>query len=69
MALPVAATAALLLTFGAAGAYLTGPARPGGTLARQGAMPRRTTAKAVGAAGVPRGGGPRGLRVLVAARP
>ncbi|MEU8691481.1 amino acid permease [Streptomyces sp. NPDC048665] len=50
----VAATAALLLTFGAVNAYLAGAARLGEALGHQDAMPRSITTKAAGATAVPR---------------
>ncbi|MHC5262685.1 APC family permease [Streptomyces sp. UC4497] len=49
----VAATAALLLTFGAVNAYLAGASRLGEALGRQGAMPRGITTQSPGD-GVPR---------------
>ncbi|MFC7304890.1 APC family permease [Streptomyces monticola] len=51
---PVAAAAALLLTFGAVNAYLAGGARLGAALGRDGDMPRRLT---VDRAGSDRAGG------------
>lgn len=50
----VAATAALLLTFGAVNAYLAGAARLGEALGRGGAMPRGLTTGAAGGHAVPR---------------
>ncbi|MGW5675423.1 APC family permease [Streptomyces sp. NPDC003860] len=51
---PVAAAAALLLTFGAVNAYLAGAARLGEALGRRGAMPRRITVGPAEGSGVPR---------------
>lgn len=50
----VAATAALLLTFGAVNAYLAGAARLGEALGRQGALPHGITTRTTGTTTVPR---------------
>ncbi|MDI3419806.1 APC family permease [Streptomyces luteolus] len=51
---PVAAAAALLLTFGAVNAYLAGAARLGGTLARERALPRVFAERVAAESGAPR---------------
>lgn len=51
---PIAAAAAMGLTFGAVNAYLAGAARLGETLGREGALPRAIVGGATTAGGVPR---------------